>query len=164
MRGSLGMQQTEWYSSGSVVGTGQTFLSTCLYLRIRMAGSVGRGDGNLCGVMTCSRHKGGEARLITERILTAIVRLMHSCVGTYTLHAMLVVSYTKTFTSPLGRSSIQQSAVHPKGWPKRISKDTCSTMCAWILSNMLPTCSVRFSAHPTIQFVAPLAPSISMSC
>ena len=158
------MRQTVQYSLGSVVGTGRTFLSTCLYLRTRMAGLAGGGDGNLCGMRTCSGRKGGEARLTTESILTAIVHLMRGCVGTYTLCAMLVGSHTETSTLPLGRSSIRQSAVRPKGQPKRISKDACLTMCVWILIDTSPTCSVRFSAHPTVQFVAPLASSISISC
>ena len=106
----------------------------------------------------------GDARLTTERILTAGMHLVQGHVGTYTLQEMSVGSCTEISTLPPGRSLNQQRRACWKGHLRRRPKEASSMTCAWILNNMLPTCSVRFSVHPTVQLVVPFAPSISMSC
>ena len=78
MRGrSLGMWWMVQNSSGTVVGTGQTFLSTVLYLRTRV-GLTGGSGGSGCSAMTCSdgSEMDGGKQLITEMTWTAGVHLV----------------------------------------------------------------------------------------
>jgi len=71
-RGSSGMRRRLRNSSGSVVGTGRTFLSTRLYLRTRVAGLIGGGGRNKCCMRDCmSEEGGGKGGSWTEITLTA---------------------------------------------------------------------------------------------
>jgi len=163
--GSSEMQRMVQNSSGMVAGMGWTFLSTVLYFRTR-AGSTGGSGGNRCGAMTCSdgsEMDGGE-RLTTEMTWTAGARPVQGRVEMYTLREMLAGLHTEISTLVPGRSSNRQRSACWKGRLRRRPKEASSTTCAWILNNTSPTCSVRFSAHPTVQLVAPFAPSILMSC
>src|SRR6266850_1102649 len=108
-----------------------------------------------------SRRDGG-VWLTTDRVLTMGACLLHEQVQMYTLHAMLVGSLTDTSTSPPGRSLKRQRRVCWKGRPRRRLKFVFLTMCTWTWKGTLLTCMVRNSTHPTVQFVAPFAPSISM--
>jgi len=101
-------------------------------------------------------------RLRTETTETAGVCPVRGRVGTKTLCSKLVGSRTETSTPPLGRSSNRRSADFWNGRPSNRPNNACSTTCAWTLIVTSPTCSGKFSAHPTIQLVAPFAPSISM--
>jgi len=60
-------------SSGKVAGTGRTFLSACLYLRTRVAESVGGRGGNRSGGVACAGRGGIDmaVRLWMDIILTA---------------------------------------------------------------------------------------------
>jgi hypothetical protein len=164
-RGSQGICQMVWNSSGRVAGIGHTFLLTRLYLRTRVVGSAGGSGGKVGDVVGSSGVESAyeAVRLQTEMTLTEGARPAQGQVGTYILRAVLAGSRTETSTSPLGRSSKRQRAVCWKGRPSRSPKEAHSMTCVWTLRYTSLTCSVRFSAHPTVQLVAPLAPSILIS-
>ena len=101
-----------WNSSGSDMGMGLTLQSTCLYLRMRVVGSVGRSGGYGSGGVVGSHSKstGDDAESVAESVLTEAACLMQGCIERYTLLATLVGSLTDTSTLPVGRSLKRQRA------------------------------------------------------
>ena len=159
----MGMCQILQNPLGSVAVTGLTFWLTLLYLRTSVAGLAGGSTGKAWGVAE-KLGAGGIVQLRTERILMLGAHSLQGCVGMYTIHTMLEGSCTETSTSPPGRSLNLQRRACWKGLPRRRSYNTCLMTWAWILNGMPPTCMVRNSTQPAVQLVAPLVPSISITC
>ena len=82
------------------MGTGQTFLSTFLYLRTRTVGSAGRSGGTERGLGTCLGGGGvcGVALSWTEIILMEGARPARGCKDRKTLLDALVRSHMEIST------------------------------------------------------------------
>ena len=115
-----------------------------------------------CCTAACIGWRREGTRLRTETTKTAGARPVWGRVGTKTLCSKLVGLWTETSTSPLGRSSNRRSADFWNGQPSKRPNDMCLTTCVWALIITSPTCSGKFLVHPTVQLVAPFAPSILM--